>query len=81
MTVSRERSVPAPGQAARRVTIADVAAAAGVSSMTVSRVVNGTGRVNEATRERVRHYVDLLGYQPNQVARSLSTKQSRTVGL
>lgn len=81
MTVSRERSVPAPDQAARRVTIADVAAAAGVSSMTVSRVVNGTGRVNEATRERVRHYVDLLGYQPNQVARSLSTKQSRTVGL
>ncbi len=65
----------------QRVTIADVAAEAAVSSMTVSRVINNTGRVNELTRERVRKAIKKLGYQPNQVARSLSTRRTRAIGL
>lgn len=49
--------------------------------MTVSRVMNNTGRVNELTRERVRSAIKKLGYQPNQVARSLSTRRTRAIGL
>ena len=56
----------------RRVTNADVARRAGVSTMTVSRVVNDNGRVSEATRQRVRRAIAELGYQPNQLARSLT---------
>ncbi|MCC6310008.1 MAG: LacI family DNA-binding transcriptional regulator, partial [Trueperaceae bacterium] len=49
--------------------------------MTVSRVVNGTGRVSEATRQRVRKAIDELGYQPNQLARSLTQGRTRTIGI
>lgn len=66
---------------ARRVTITDVAEAAGVSTMTVSRVVNGTGRVSEATRLKVNKVIRQLGYEPNRVARGLTTRQSQTVGI
>ncbi|MBX3141550.1 MAG: LacI family DNA-binding transcriptional regulator [Trueperaceae bacterium] len=69
------------GSRPRTVTNADVAAAAGVSTMTVSRVVNGTGRVSEATRQRVRKAIDDLGYQPNQLARSLTQGRTRTIGI
>ncbi len=69
------------GSRPRTVTNADVAAAAGVSTMTVSRVVNGTGRVSEATRERVRRAIEELGYQPNQLARSLTQGRTRTIGI
>ncbi len=66
---------------ARRVTISDVAEAAGVSTMTVSRVVNGTGRVGLGTHERVSEAIRQLGYEPNRVARGLSTRTSLTIGL
>lgn len=49
--------------------------------MTVSRVVNGTGRVQEATRSRVNAAIAELGYQPNQVARGLTTRRSLTFGI
>ncbi len=65
----------------QRVTNADVARAAGVSSMTVSRVVNGNGRVSDETRERVRRAIEELGYQPNQLARSLTQGRTRTIGI
>jgi len=65
----------------RRVTISDVAARAGVSTMTVSRVVNGTGRVSEATRQKVNRVIRQLGYEPNMVARGLTTRQSQTIGI
>ncbi len=54
------------------VTIRDVAAHAGVSHQTVSRVINGRERVNPATRQRVEAAIAALGYQPNASARSMS---------
>lgn len=67
--------------ATERVTLADVAARAGVSLMTVSRVVNERPGVGNETRERVRQAIDDLGYRPNIVARGLKAASSRTIGL
>jgi LacI family transcriptional regulator len=64
-----------------RVTLADVAERAGVSVMTVSRVVNDRPGVGEGTRERVRNAIAALGYRPNIVARGLKARRSRTIGL
>ncbi len=61
--------------------IKDVAAEAGVSVATVSRVLNGHPSVSPAARTRVLAAVDALGYRPNAVARSLRTDQTRTLGL
>ncbi|MFM9370872.1 LacI family DNA-binding transcriptional regulator [Streptomyces sp. Da 82-17] len=61
--------------------IKDVAAAAGVSVATVSRVLNAHPSVSAAARARVLAAVDELGYRPNAVARSLRTAQTRTLGL
>jgi LacI family transcriptional regulator len=58
----------------------DVARAAGVSAMTVSRVLNGQPRVAEATRRRVEAAATELGYIPNSLARGLG-RRSRTVGV
>ena len=60
-------------------TIADVAKQAGVSMMTVSRVINKSGAVSDATREKVEQAIKQLGYRPNMVARSLATNHSRMV--
>ncbi|RME85600.1 MAG: LacI family transcriptional regulator [Caldilineae bacterium] len=65
----------------RRVTIADVAAAAGVSLMTVSRVVNNNGPVSETTRQRVLEVIAELGYRPSELARGLVTRRTRTLGV
>lgn len=65
----------------REATIRDVADEAGVSTATVSRVLNGDGRVAEETAARVRKAIDDLGYNINQVARSLKTGATRTVGV
>jgi LacI family transcriptional regulator len=62
------------------VTIRDVARRAGVSAMTVSRVLNGQPRVAEATRRRVEAAVAELGYVPNSLARGLGGR-TRTVGV
>jgi DNA-binding LacI/PurR family transcriptional regulator len=66
----------AGGAPARAPGIKDVAAAAGVSWKTVSNVVNGTGRVGEATRERVERVIAELGYRPSLAGRQL--RQGRT---
>jgi LacI family transcriptional regulator len=62
-------------------TIRDVARRAGVSSMTVSRVVNRTGYVRPETRKRVEVAVAELGYVPNSLARSLRFKRTKTLAL
>lgn len=64
-----------------KVTLADVAAHAGVSTMTVSRVVNDHEDVRDETREKVRASIDALGYRPNIVARGLKAARSHTFGL
>lgn len=64
-----------------RVTIRDVAALAGVSHQTVSRVINKSKRVNPQTRERVEAAIKELGYRPSRLAQSLVTQKTRTIGL
>jgi LacI family transcriptional regulator len=64
------------------VTISDVAAEAGVSVATVSRVVNDSGYpVRPATRARVLAAIEKLDFRPNELARGLLLKSTRTVGL
>lgn len=64
-----------------RITIEDVARAAGVSTMTVSRVLNNKGEIREATRQRILRVIDELGYRPSRVARSLATNRTYTLGV
>lgn len=66
---------------ARLPSMADVAAAAGVSHMTVSRVINETGPVRADTRQRVLAAIGQLGYRPNVMARALVTGRSGTLGV
>lgn len=62
--------------------LATVAAKAGVSIATVSRIVNGeTGRASAETVERVRKVIEEVGYRPNHVGRSLRRKESRLVAM
>lgn len=72
-----------PSAKAAKVRIRDVAAAAGVSTATVSYVLNDTPRqtITEATRARVRQAADELGYIPHSVARTLRAGHSRIVLL
>lgn len=65
----------------RRPTIKDVAREAGVSTVTVSRVVNGLPQVQPETRARVEAAMLRLGYLPNLAARSMRTSLTRTVGF
>jgi LacI family transcriptional regulator len=62
-------------------TIKDIATRAGVSTATVSYVINGTRYVSEELRERVLTAVADLDYRPNAVAQSLRQKKTRTIGL
>ena len=66
---------------AKRITMSDVAREAGVSLMTVSRVLNNKGDVSPETRGRVQSVIQTLGYRPSSVARSLVTHRTRTIGL
>jgi DNA-binding LacI/PurR family transcriptional regulator len=61
-------------------TIRDVAKAAGVSTATVSYVLNDSFPVSEATRQRVLEAVERLGYHPNITARNLRASESRMIG-
>ncbi len=62
-------------------TISDVAKRAGVSTMTVSRVINNSGYTSPETRARVEQAVNELGYVPNALARGLRFKQTKTIAL
>ncbi|HEX2831463.1 MAG TPA: LacI family DNA-binding transcriptional regulator [Thermoanaerobaculia bacterium] len=63
------------------VTIRDVAAKAGVSVATVSRVFNRKGPIREDTKQRVMEVAGELQYVPHAGARSLSTRSTRTIGV
>lgn len=70
------------GQAVkRRITIEDVARAAGVSRQTVSRAINGKNEISPATYDRVMDAVRRLGYHPSWVARGLATHRTGAWGL
>lgn len=62
-------------------TIVDVAGLAGVTPTTVSRVINNRGYISEKTKKRVHEAMDELGYQPNEIARSLTKQKSNTIGV
>ncbi|GGK11824.1 LacI family transcriptional regulator [Caldalkalibacillus thermarum] len=63
------------------VTIRDVAKLAGVAPSTVSRVIAGSNRISQATKERVYEAMEKLGYHPNYNARSLAVKSTRSIGI
>lgn len=65
----------------RSVSIRDVAALAGVSLGSASRVINNVENVTAATREKVEWAIEQLGYRPNHAAQSLRLRASRTIGV
>ena len=65
----------------KRVSMAMVAARAGVSGQTVSRVANDSPKVDPETRARVEQAMAELGYRPNRAARALRTGRTQTIGL
>src|SRR5213078_4297106 len=87
-TVSRDahhdlatRGVGRAREASGAVTIRQVAAMAGVSTATVSRVLARSGRVSADLEARVHSAADALSYQPNRAARALRVRQGSTVGV
>ena len=62
-------------------TLSDVARRAGVSTMTVSRVINESGYISQDARARVNEAVAELGYMPNALARQLRSRRTKTIAL
>jgi DNA-binding LacI/PurR family transcriptional regulator len=77
--MTRRKSLPQIEK--RRITIADVAKAAGVSVPTVSRILNNKEYVADETRDRVNKVIQELGYAPHIQARRLRGGESRTLAL
>ncbi|MFD3657353.1 LacI family DNA-binding transcriptional regulator [Streptomyces sp. NPDC058620] len=69
------------GRQGRRPTLEEVAAKAGVGRGTVSRVINGSPRVSDATRATVEAAVNELGYVPNRAARALAGNRTDAIAL
>lgn len=65
----------------RAVTISDIARLSDVSKRTVSRVINKSPKVNQATREKVQGVIDELGFRPNVQARGLAARRSYFLGM
>lgn len=61
--------------------IRDVARIAGVSPSTVSRVMNGTARVEDEKRQKVEQAIEETGFKPNEIARSLYKRSSKIIGI
>ena len=62
-------------------TVHDVARRAGVAPITVSRVINNSGYISDATRKRVETVIKEIGYVPNTLARGLRSKRTNTLAL
>jgi len=65
----------------KRITIADVAREAAVSTQTVSRAINNKGEIRPETRQHVLTIAERMGYQPNTLARALASDRTWTFGL
>ena len=63
------------------ISIREVAQLAGVSASTVSRVMNGTAKVDPEKKERVLRVIEETGFVPNEVARTLFRKSAKTIGV
>lgn len=81
MATSRTNATGKAGKSGKRPSMFEVAKLAGVSHQTVSRVINDSPDVSDATRARVRAAIDELGYRPSNSARALASHRSRTIGL
>lgn len=64
-----------------KITIYDVAKKAGVSTATVSKIINNTGSISEKTKLKVQKTMDELQYQPSMIASALKSKSTHTIGL
>lgn len=64
-----------------KLTIKDIAKEAGVSTATISRVLNNSGYVSQDIKQQVMEVIEKLNYQPNAIARSLKQEKSRSVGI
>lgn len=64
-----------------KVTIKDVAMAAGVSIAAVSNALNGTGRLSDSTRQTIQEVAQRLKFRPNRMAKALTQQRSMTIGL
>ena len=62
-------------------TISEIAAKAGVSAATVSRVLNGKGHVKDSTRQQILHVIRQNEYVPSEIARGLSKSDSNNIGV
>lgn len=69
------------GEGRRRVSIRDVARAADVSATTVSHALNGKGRVDSDTRDRILDVAGRLGYRPNRIAQGLASGRTSNLAL
>lgn len=65
----------------KKLTINDIAQLAGVNKSTVSRALNGSGRVNEATREKIERIALEHGFTPNLAAQTLARGTGKNIGL
>jgi AcrR family transcriptional regulator len=78
----KKKDAPAQARPDRfQVSLDDIAREAGVSRMTVSRVLGNRGRFSEKTRERVVAIAESKRYRPNRMARAVHTGRSMTIGL
>lgn len=73
--------MPEPTRGWQRPSIYDVAEHAGVSHMTVSRVLNGHANIRESTRERVLKAIDEMNYTRSSIARALATRRAMRIGV
>jgi len=69
------------GPLKERITIYEVAAKAGVSLATVSRVINNHQNVTEKTRKKVQKAIEELGYRPSGLAKALATSKTTNIGV
>lgn len=65
----------------KKITVYDVAKEANVSLATVSRVMNGSSVVKQATKEKVEEAIAKLGYRPNAIAQGLALQRSTSIGI
>ena len=81
--MKKQKKNPRTRRLSKRTTLADVAAAAGVSLMTVSNVINGrhSGAVGDETLKRVRRQIMRLNYRPHEGARTLRLARGSTIGM
>lgn len=79
--MSHETNEISSTQRLKRVTLQDIADVAGVKKMVISNVLNGTGRVAPATREKVKRIAREMNYIPNLAARALTTGRTDIIAI